>query len=263
MKKYFYTDGSNKYGPFSKDELILQNISRTTKIWYFGIDKWTELSKISEFDDFTSSIPPEIKKIYINSQKSNPNESTNNDIHTFSIRRISGKQIKVISVLFLTILFFIIYFIVQKKSDIKTEIIENSYDSDGDFQMYIDKYYRDLEYFGIFPKKPKTMIIKFSKLDQLNNTTHLHGISYGYNDDDRIEIYINESSWKKFSKPMKYFLMYHELSHDLLNVDDLDKVVLNEGRLMYPALYSYGNKNMDDFIESFQALFEEEAKKRQ
>jgi glycosyltransferase involved in cell wall biosynthesis len=160
-------------------------------------------------------------------------------------------------------MFFIIYFIVQKKSDIKTEIIENSYDSYGDFQMYIDKYYRDLEYFGIFPKKPKTTIIKFSKLDQLNNTTHLHGISYGYNDDDRIEIYINESSWKKFSKPMKYFLMYHELSHDLLNVDDLDKVVLNEGRLMYPALYSYGNKNMDDFIESFQALFEEEAKKRQ
>jgi hypothetical protein len=31
---------------------------------------------------------------------------------------------------------------------------------------------------------------------------------------------------------------------------------------MYPSLYSYENKNMDDFIESFQTLFEEEAKKR-
>jgi hypothetical protein len=31
---------------------------------------------------------------------------------------------------------------------------------------------------------------------------------------------------------------------------------------MYPAISSYEKKNMDDFIESFHTLFEEEAKKR-
>ena len=88
--------------------------------------------------------------------------------------------------------------------------------------MYVQKFYRDLEFFGIYPKKPALQIIKFAKLDQLDNTTHIHGLSYGSGDDDKIEIYINPSTWKSFNKPMRYFLMYHELAHDVLNLDDLD-----------------------------------------
>jgi hypothetical protein len=60
---------------------------------------------------------------------------------------------------------------------------------------------------------------------------------------------------------MKYFLMYHELSHDVLNIDDLDSKPINEGKLMYPEISSYEKKNMDDFIENFHTLFEEHAKK--
>lgn len=41
-----------------------------------------------------------------------------------------------------------------------------------------------------------------------------------------------------------------------------DSLPINEGKLMYPAISSYEKKNMDDFIESFHTLFEEEAKKR-
>ena len=76
-------------------------------------------------------------------------------------------------------------------------------------------------------------------------------------DDDRIEIYINKSSWDDFNKQKRYYLMYHELSHDVLNLDDLDDSPSNEGKLMYPAISSYELITMDDFIDSFHALFEE------
>ena len=84
---------------------------------------------------------------------------------------------------------------------------------------------------GIFrnlPKKPTRTIIKFAKLDQLDNTTHIHAMSFGYDDDSLIEIYINPSTWNKFSKPMRYYLMYHELAHDVLNLDDLEQHSGNE-----------------------------------
>lgn len=61
MRKYFYTDGISKFGPFSKDELKSQQIKRSTKVWYYGLEKWTEISEISDLDDIISTIPPEIK----------------------------------------------------------------------------------------------------------------------------------------------------------------------------------------------------------
>ena len=53
--------------------------------------------------------------------------------------------------------------------------------------------------------------------------------------------------------------MYHELAHDVLNLDDLEAKSWNEGKLMYPAISSYENKNMDEFIENSHALFEKES----
>ena len=166
-----------------------------------------------------------------------------------------------ISIIVVIIISLFGYALIQNQSEVNqyNEIAANSYDSDEDFDMYVQKFYRDLEFYGIFPKKPKVQIIKFSKLDQLDNTTHIHGLSFGSGDDDRIEIYINPSTWKQFNKPMRYFLMYHELAHDVLNLDDLEPKSWNEGKLMYPAILSYETKNMDDFIESGHALFEEQS----
>ena len=169
----------------------------------------------------------------------------------------------VIGIAILIAISFVIIRLIQKQSEanLYKEIVANSYESDEKFDIYVEKFYRDLEVYGIFPKKPKTTIIKFSRLDQLDNTTHIHGLSLGHNDDSRIEIYINPSSWKQFTRPMRYFLLYHELSHDVLNLDDLDSKPINEGKLMYPEISSYEKKNMDDFIESFHSLFEQQAKK--
>ena len=266
MRKYFYTDGVSKFGPFSKDELKSQQIKRNTKVWFFGLEKWTEISEISDLDDIISTIPPEIKPIKV-AKESKIQETEQNTLE--KLIPVSSKPQKsnlskwVIGFAILIIVSFVIFKLVQKQTEanLYKEIVANSYDGDVDFDIYVEKFYRDLEFYGIFPKKPKTTIIKFSKLDQLDNTTHIHGLSLGHNDDSRIEIYINPSSWQQFTKPMKYFLMYHELAHDVLNLDDLDNKAINEGKLMYPEISSYEKKNMDNFIESFHTLFEEHSKK--
>ncbi|WP_296686202.1 DUF4339 domain-containing protein [Flavobacterium sp.] len=266
MRKYFYTDGVTKFGPFSKEELKEQQISRSTKIWYFGIENWTELSLISDLDDLTSVIPPDLSKptpLLNNNIKSNKFDFKKSISSLVINLKTHQKKKWLVGISVSIILSLIILGMFRKQSEEKLyeDIAANSYLTDEKFEIYIDKFYRDLEFYGIYPKKPSTIIIKFSKLDQLDNTTHIHAISFGRNDDDRIEIYINPSSWKQFTKSMRYYLMYHELSHDILNVDDLDRKTSNEGRLMYPEISSYERKNMDDFIESYHTLFEEESSK--
>ena len=38
MKKYFYSDGKEKHGPLSLDELQQEGISNGTLIWFEGLD---------------------------------------------------------------------------------------------------------------------------------------------------------------------------------------------------------------------------------
>lgn len=268
MGKYFYTDGKEKYGPYSSEELRNQSISRTTKVWSYGMDKWTELYKVPELSSVLNSIPPELNTASHIEKESSKVEPVTEPVSKAEPKTQRSKEIKksstfskwVIAIIVVVIISLFAYAVIQSQSEVNqyNEIAENSYDSDEDFDMYVQKFYRDLEFYGIYPKKPKVQIIKFSKLDQLDNTTHIHGLSFGSGDDDRIEIYINPSTWKQFNKPMRYFLMYHELAHDVLNLDDLEPKSWNEGKLMYPAISSYENKNMDDFIESAHALFEEQ-----
>ena len=270
MSKYFFTDGEEKYGPFSKEELHNKNLSRDTKLWCYGMEKWTELSKLPDLKDLLSSIPPELKskpskedkKQNVELQsKSNPEKETKTTPPPLEKKKISNIGKWLVAVVVITLVSIFAYSVIQNQSNVNqyNEIVANAYDSDEDFDMYVQKFYRDLKFYGIYPKKPKVQIIKFSKLDQLDNTTHIHGLSFGSDDDDRIEIYINPSTWQQFNKPMRYFLMYHELAHDVLNLDDLEAKSWNEEKLMYPAISSYENKNMDDFIESSHAVFEKES----
>ena len=263
MIKYFYSDGIEKFGPFTKDELKSQNITRTTKIWHLGLNEWTQLDNVESLNDILFAIPPQLKQIEDKLETEYNKPAKNVPKNSFKLRNKFKRFNWFIGISGGLILSFIIWKLVISQSEVnlKKEIVSNSYNTDENFDVYVKKYYRDLEYYGIFPKKPKEVIIKFSKLDQLDKTTHLHGLSFGGNDDNKIEIYINPSSWSKFSKSMRYYLMYHELSHDILDLKDLEAIDENKGKLMYPELSSYENKNMDEFIESSHALFEEYSKK--
>ena len=264
MRKYFYTDGISKFGPFSKEELKVKKISRNTKFWFYGLDNWTEISKIDELYDIILSLPPDIRTIEsFNNIVTKPVivETNKNPMYKV-IKKYNLRKWAIGIVVVITISSFVLILIRnQSKVNLYNIIVANSYESNENFEIYVEKFYRELEYHGIHPKKPKQTIIRFSKLDQLDNTTHIHGLSFGNNDDEKIEIYINPSTWKQFSKPMRYFLMYHELSHDVLNLDDLTAKSVNEGKLMYPSISNYENKSMDDFIESVHDLFEEQSSK--
>ena len=87
----------------------------------------------------------------------------------------------------------------KENRDLHNEIASNSYISPiVDLNIYLEKFYRDINYHGIYPTKPKSLILKFSSLDKMKTTTHAHGLSFGYNNDQLIEIYINPSSWSSF-----------------------------------------------------------------
>jgi hypothetical protein len=262
MKKYFYTNGIDKIGPFSFEELKDQNLLRDTKVWFYGLDSWKPLNEIEELNSLTNSIPPplktsETKEIDYSPKKENV--IVDNTIIKKKTKNKKALKVLLIVVVVLAMITFLGYIFIKNQADNKlyTSIASSAYDANVDFNFYVEKFYRDIGNYGIFPKKPKTQIIKFAKLDQLDDATHIHGLSYGMNDDDKIEIYINPSTWESFNKPMRYFLMYHELSHDVLNVDDLEDLQSNEGKLMYPEIYTYESKTMDDFIESSHSLFEE------
>jgi hypothetical protein len=264
MRKYFYTDGKTKFGPFLIDELKDKNLTRESLVWYLGLQAWTSISELEELDEVVKTIPPPIVKStdpHIVSQ-SIPELPDNLD-RTKTIlkkRKSVGLNRVIIGLLIVvsslaTLLYFKNY--ESKDEELYNEIVNSSFDGDEDFNFYIDKFYRDTEVHGLFPKKPSTTIIKFAKLDMISDATHIHAISYGIYDDDLIEIYINPSTWKKFNKPKRYYLIYHELAHDVLNVEDLSNSELNIGKLMYPEIASYERITMDDFIEASHELFEE------
>ena len=233
------------------------------------MDKWAELSQVPELSKVLNSIPPKFNTKPTVEEESNTVKPETEPVQNSETKTEPSQRIKkyssfskwLIAIIAVILISSFAYRLIQNQSEVNqyNEIAANSFDSNEDFDMYVQKFYRDLEVYAIYPKKPKIQIIKFSKLDQLDNTTHIHGISFGSGDDDRIEIYINPSTWKQFNKPMRYFLMYHELAHDVLNLDDLEPKSWNEGKLMYPEISSYESKNMDGFIESTHALFEEQS----
>ena len=124
-----------------------------------------------------------------------------------------------------------------------------------EFKPYIEKFFRDLNNHGIFPARPLNFIMKFSSLDSHKSTSHVHGQSFGFEDDDKVEIYINKNSWNSFNKAQKHYIVYHELSHDILNLDDLDDSIENYGRIMFPYISRYNGLKMNDFIENMKHLF--------
>lgn len=126
-----------------------------------------------------------------------------------------------------------------------------------DFIKYVDKFYENLSQFGIYPVRPKNIKIELNDLDSNYYTTHLHGYSEGYGDENKIEIYISRNTWENSKKSVKYYLIYHELFHDVLNLNDLSSTVDNYGKIMAPEISRYSDLTMDDFIFNLNNLLED------
>lgn len=63
MRTYYINTGNENGGPFSIDELKLQNISTATLVWYNGMDEWKYASEIEELKPFFTVYPPLIQQI--------------------------------------------------------------------------------------------------------------------------------------------------------------------------------------------------------
>ena len=131
---------------------------------------------------------------------------------------------------------------------------ERIYNNDN-FLEFVEKFYRDINFFGIYKNRPREISIRLKPLDTFKGTNHYHGISFGYNDDSKIDIIINERSWNSFTKAQKHYLIYHELCHDVLNLDDLS-VNTDKNSIMYPSIHNFKDLDMDDFIVNFQMLMD-------
>jgi hypothetical protein len=243
LRKYFYTDGKNKFGPYSIGALKSKKLEPNTLIWYFGLEEWTPYKNIVDLKESKADINTEKQRFGL----------------TKTFQNVTFKQYTYAIYILIPIAIIGLFLLFRNSS--KNEEIKNSIiSSDEDFQMYVDKFYRDIEVNGISKIRPKKQIISLANLDQHIESNHIHAISLGKDKDDLIEIYINKTSWDNFNKAQKYYVMYHELSHDVLNLVDLEGLIENKGQLMYPSIDSYERLTMDEFIDSYQKVFEEYGK---
>ena len=60
MKKYFYSDGKEKHGPLSIDELEQEDITNDTLIWFEGLEDWTPARDLDDIKPILEINPPPI-----------------------------------------------------------------------------------------------------------------------------------------------------------------------------------------------------------
>lgn len=60
MKKYFLHNGTENSGPFDLDELKSKSITKTTPVWYEGMENWKYAGEIAELSPVFAAVPPPI-----------------------------------------------------------------------------------------------------------------------------------------------------------------------------------------------------------
>lgn len=61
MTQYYYSDGLEKHGPFSQEELKARKINRNTLVWHYPREKWIPAYEFPELRDSLSEDPPPIE----------------------------------------------------------------------------------------------------------------------------------------------------------------------------------------------------------
>ncbi len=86
MKKYFYSNGKEKFGPFSFDDLKNENISKDTLIWFEGLDDWKYAKEIKEFQEILEVTPPPIPSSDFKSNSTDKGSSKVNGEGEFELK---------------------------------------------------------------------------------------------------------------------------------------------------------------------------------
>jgi len=104
--------------------------------------------------------------------------------------------------------------------------------------------YRFLRSLYMFQAVDMKIDAKFESLD--GNTI---AISYGMNKDDEVIIRIDPEKWANASAPTKWYILYHELGHDILNLEHGEG-----GRMMFN--FPVKEYNWKEFFEDRDFMFD-------
>jgi hypothetical protein len=83
MKKYFYSDGTKEFGPFTIEELKEKGLTRETNVWFHELGEWKKAGTIPELKELFDFIPPPIKQSNDNIQLPVIQVNTNSTIDIF------------------------------------------------------------------------------------------------------------------------------------------------------------------------------------
>lgn len=83
MKKYFYSDGTSNFGPFTIEELKEKGIKRETSVWFHELGEWKKAETVQELNELFALIPPPIQQQSTYSQQPIRQTSANNTIDIF------------------------------------------------------------------------------------------------------------------------------------------------------------------------------------
>lgn len=112
-----------------------------------------------------------------------------------------------------------------------------------DLNLMIDVFLMDCKNHNI-PVKKEKVVTSFETLDG-----QTLGLSYGINNDYKIELKIDPVKWENSSIPKRWYLIYHELGHDVLNLNHG-----NGGKMMF----NFADKgySWEEFWEDRKYMFE-------
>lgn len=107
MMKYYYSDGKEKFGPVSLEELIEKDLQPDSLIWHAGLDKW-RLAK--NFTELNFNDKPKVK-IIIDANSPN-NHGVNNDatVNKTEVKTITNLNILNISILIVLLIIVTLFY---------------------------------------------------------------------------------------------------------------------------------------------------------
>ena len=137
----------------------------------------------------------------------------------------------------------------QKKSTIKklkTSVQGFSYEEINvyDLDKMIDLFLKDCISNGI---KINPDMNVYATFDSMNDD--ILALAYGLGNDEEIIIKVNPINWKQASIQKKWYIMYHELGHDVLNL-----LHGQGGKMMYPFVDR--DYTWDEFYNDKKYMFE-------
>ena len=126
-----------------------------------------------------------------------------------------------------------------------------------DFGIYLNRFLDEMKNEGFVYEVKKPL---FSKLPDLSNMSSFVNVSFkelpnsvvavaiGMNNNDNVELVISPSQWSNFSNYKRWYVVYHELGHDVFNLEHG-----NGGKMMFN--YTYNINGWESFLDDRLTMF--------